>query len=273
MYAGVNHSAKDLEELWKNLKLTEEEEEVVEIEGCGNEDIRRKDELSLIGRVCSDRVIGKDLISNTMARIWRIGKKASFQEVGKNTYVITFGTHADLQRVLEGKPWFFDNAMFLLMLYDGKMKPGKIAFDSEVFWMQIHNLPLSCMSEEWGNRIGKTVGKVVDVDTQEDGTGWGRWLRVKVEIKLRKQIARGRFISVQNAKHWVLFRYESLPKICFQCSWLLHDDQGCQASKENQREEDPDGKPQFSPWLRAEMAPRRWSGQARYPSDMGAREK
>ncbi|XP_042972906.1 uncharacterized protein LOC122304702 [Carya illinoinensis] len=251
------HSTKGLEEQWKKFRLTEEEEEIVEVSWKGDEEIDRKGERSLIGKVCSDRSVSKTLISNTMAKIWRISKRATFLEVEKNTFIITFETHADMYRILDGKPWTFDSALFLLSRYEGKKRPGNFVFDKETFWMQIHNLPLGCMSLDWGTQIGKSVGKVIEVDVEEDGIGWGRSLRVKVELPLYKAIPRGRFINTDQSKQWVHFRYENLPKICFRCGWILHKEMGCQAQY-GEEEGDAGTEAQFGSWLRAENVYRRY---------------
>ncbi|XP_040987762.1 uncharacterized protein LOC121235477 [Juglans microcarpa x Juglans regia] len=183
-----------LEDQWRKFRLTEEEEVVLEINSSGGEEISRKGNRSLIGKVCTDRVVGKDLISNKMAKIWRIVKRATFQEVNKNIFTIMFETHVDMHIILEGKPWTFDNAL-----------------------LQIHDLPLGCMTMEWGTQIGGSMGRVLEVDVEEDGIGWRSCLRVRVEVSLYKAIARGRFISYQGSKLWVQFRYENLPKICLKC--------------------------------------------------------
>ncbi|XP_042944656.1 uncharacterized protein LOC122278541 [Carya illinoinensis] len=230
-----------LEDMWGHLSLTEEEEVIIEVENDSEIEIQWKGERSLIGKVCSERYVGKKVIGNTMARIWRISKRAVFQEVERNTFVVTFATHADKERVLEGKPWLFDNVLFILVPYDGVMQPGRIAFDYETFWIQIHNLPLGCMSMEWGKRIGDSVGRCMEVDVESDGVGWGKCLRVKVAMPLCKAIARGRFINVQGEKIWINFCYEKLPKICFTCGWITHGEDGCATKKDDNGSEGPKG--------------------------------
>ncbi|XP_042954597.1 uncharacterized protein LOC122291010 [Carya illinoinensis] len=241
---------------WRKLKLSEEEEEVVEIMQTGKKEIDRKGEKSLIGRVCSDRPVSKTLISNTMAKIWRISRRAVFQEVERNTFVISFETHADMYKVLEGKPWSFDSSLFVLIPYEGKLCLREMVFDKETFWLQIHNMPLGCMSMEWGNQIGSSVGRVLEVDVEEDGTGWGRYLRVKLQLALMKAIPRGRFINVEQTKHWVYFRYENLPRICLKCGWFVHGEMGCMATHADQAVEGG-SEPQFGSWLRAESFSKR----------------
>ncbi|KAF5458959.1 hypothetical protein F2P56_022951 [Juglans regia] len=165
-----------------------------------------------------------------MTKIWRISKRAVFQEVEKNVFVVTFETHADKNRILEGMPWLFDNVLFPLRPYDGRLQPTQIKFESEIFWLQMHDLPLGKMTKECGEQIGASVGKVLEVDAMDDGVGWGRFIRVKINMPLFKPIARGRFIHSTGGKLWVPFQYEKLPKICFRCGWLVHDVAGCSKS-------------------------------------------
>lgn len=42
----------------------------------------------------------------------------------------------------------------------------------------MYNLPLACMSRAMGIRIGASVGQVEEVEVDDDGVGWGEYLRV-----------------------------------------------------------------------------------------------
>lgn len=53
------------------------------------------------------------------------------------------------------------------------------------------NLPLVCMNQEVGQKIGSTIGQLIEVDTREDGIGWEKYLRVKIVIGLKQLVARG----------------------------------------------------------------------------------
>lgn len=52
-----------------NLRLTEEEEAVIELPQGNKDELQRKGGRSLIGKVCSDSVVGKEVIANTMEKI------------------------------------------------------------------------------------------------------------------------------------------------------------------------------------------------------------
>lgn len=92
-----------------------------------------------------------------------------------------------------------------------------MVFNKATFWIQMHDLPLSCINEDVGIQIGSTIGTVVECDVDEDGNGWGDVLRVFIEIDLLKAILRSRSINLKGKKLWVHFTYEKLSKLCFKC--------------------------------------------------------
>jgi hypothetical protein len=111
--------------------------------------------------------------------------------------------------------------------FDGLTPPRKMKFETASFWVQIHNLPLACMNREVGYKIGSSVGVVEEVDVSVDGVGWGKYLRVKIELNLSKPLARGRTLQIGGRSMWVAFQYEKLPKFCFNCGVIKHGEMGC----------------------------------------------
>lgn len=57
-----------------------------------------------------------------------------------------------------------------------------------------------CMNRQYGELIGKALGKVLDVEVEEDDMGWGVRLRLQVEIYLSKPLARARNIRVKGSE-------------------------------------------------------------------------
>lgn len=49
-------------------------------------------------------------------------------------------------------------------------------FNTEVFWVQMHNPSITCMEETMGGLNGNIIGKFQDCDVREDGTRWGKVL-------------------------------------------------------------------------------------------------
>lgn len=60
---------EELEEIWDRLKLTDNENKSVNISIGKFEEVRRKGEQNLVGKVCSKRMIGKEVVCTIMAKI------------------------------------------------------------------------------------------------------------------------------------------------------------------------------------------------------------
>lgn len=111
--------------------------------------------------------------------------------------------------------------MFVLKLFDSVTQPNYINFDSTSLWVHMNNLPLACMTYQMGVQIRNSMGKVEEVDAPKDDVGWGNHFKMKIEIDLRKAIARGRTIMLDEQKLWVPFTYEKLPKLFFKCGCII----------------------------------------------------
>ncbi|XP_041019827.1 uncharacterized protein LOC121261463 [Juglans microcarpa x Juglans regia] len=216
----------DLEEQWRKFCLIEEEGEAIAIDDVVDEVIGFKGDCSLVGKICLDRNIGRMVLEDTMKKVWRVSKPAKFGELGGNVFTITFANQADKQRIWNGRPWLFDSHLLALKLFDEYTPLQRMRFDKESFW------------------IGGTIGKVEEVDTKEDGVGWGKFLRVCINIELMKPLARGRTITMKGEKLWIPVKYEKLPRFCFECGCLIHGPQGCTGKLGE--------KLQYGVWLRAD---------------------
>jgi hypothetical protein len=94
----------------------------------------------------------------------------------------------------------FEGSLFSLEEFDGITPPPEIPFEKAAFWVQMFNLPLACMGQAVGFQIGSTMGMVEEVETDDEGIGWGKYLRVRVKIDLTKPISRGRHITLLGKK-------------------------------------------------------------------------
>ncbi|XP_040994343.1 uncharacterized protein LOC121240886 [Juglans microcarpa x Juglans regia] len=217
---------EDLEDMWAQMKLIEEEMGTIDLNEEESEVVLKKGEKCLIGKVCLERVISKSIISTTMAKIWRLSKPATFMEVGANLF-----THANKQKVEEVRPWLFDNRLFIIRKFDGVSQSGKMKFEHEALWVQLHNLPLAHMNCNTGEKVGNSIGRVMEIDVDEEGIEWGKCLQIKVEIDLKRSIVRGPMINASGSKVWIPFKYEKSPRLCFTCRQILHDTRLCNRQK------------------------------------------
>lgn len=119
------------------------------------------------------------------------------------------------------------------------------------------HLPLACMSAKIGNQIGSSVGHVVEVDTDDDGVGWGQFLRVKIRVDLTKPLLRGRQLKLQGVSMSVAFQYEWLPRFCFNYGVVKYGLLGCTKKSSSMVHR---YKLENGPWLRALLLGRKFGG-------------
>lgn len=67
------------------------------------------------------------------------------------------------------------------------------------------------MNRHYGELIGSTIGKVLDVEVDTDVTSWGPYLRVQVYINLSKPLTRGRSLKVGEDNIWISIKYKNYP--------------------------------------------------------------
>jgi hypothetical protein len=103
-------------------------------------------------------------------------------------------------------------SLLALTEFDGGIPSFLWNFTSSPFWIQIHDMPLICMTKSIGSKIGESLGILEAVDTEGEGVEWGSVLRIRVIIDIQKPLERGRSLTIAGKSHWVNFKYENLHK-------------------------------------------------------------
>lgn len=124
---------------------------------------------------------------------------------------------------MQGQPWLFDSFMFMLKQLDGCIPPSKMNFNIEVFWLHMHDLPITCMNEKLGLKIGKTIRQVKECVVRVNGIGWGKVFRILIKVDITQPITRGRTINVKGVSYWIPLTYENLPQLCFRYGKIMHE--------------------------------------------------
>ena len=149
-------------------------------------------------------------------------------KVGTNLFQLKFQTEFEMDRVLKGGPWSFDNQVLLLTRWKAGMTTDNVRFDSVALWVQIWGTPFDLVSPKIVETVGSRLGLVVEVEKKQNSERQSYFMRVKVAIPIAKPIRRGAFLASSDDKsHWVMFKYERLPLFCHFCGLLSHDLKHC----------------------------------------------
>jgi hypothetical protein len=240
---------EDMSRLWERFNLMEEEDEEVvapEIEVMPMVD---RGSACVVGKLLADRLVGKEVIKTPLIRAWQPTKSVTFKTLGTNLFLIDFEDECDKIRVMEGRPWTFDGNLVSLADFDGIKPVAELEFEKVAFWVRMYNLPLACMSKAMGLRIGASMGEVLEVDVDDEGVGWGEYLRVRIVLDLTKPLSRGRRLKLCDRSIWITFKYEKIPHFCFNFGVIQHGSHGY-VSPGGVRRLGEGRESQFRRWLR-----------------------
>jgi hypothetical protein len=124
--------------------------------------------LCLISRLLSEQRVQKEAFQIMMSRLWQTPASETFKEIHDNLWLLEFANESDKRRNKEGRPWLFDRSVLVLKEVDDSTSPFQMDFTKALFWVQVHDMPLTYMNKGVGIRIGESLGKVEEVDVTSD---------------------------------------------------------------------------------------------------------
>jgi hypothetical protein len=80
----MGNTTEELTTLWGKLSLSEEEGTGMLIQENAMDPMVQRGSSCLVGKLLSDRIIGKDVIKTPLIRIWKTNGRVMFKEVGDN---------------------------------------------------------------------------------------------------------------------------------------------------------------------------------------------
>ncbi|GAB2217376.1 hypothetical protein Droror1_Dr00000556 [Drosera rotundifolia] len=109
----------------------------------------------------------------------------SIQQLGKNLRL----TGTERESIDLGSVTVADNATKRIVDYE---------FNHLWIWMQCDLLPLGYRSQGVVTMVGKKVGRVLEVDVDENGATRANCSRANVEIDISRPLVRGFYVTLKN---------------------------------------------------------------------------
>ncbi|XP_017628694.1 uncharacterized protein At4g02000-like [Gossypium arboreum] len=211
-----------------NLNIMDDEEEPLVVVGA-NIATGQLYDLCLVGRVLKDSVVNFPSVKNTPTDLWHPLRGVAISELEGKRILFKFYSEVDLNRVMDGMPWFFNRHLIIFhRLIEGE-DPITVSLWETVFWVQIHNLPVGVVTEGMTRQFGDFIGKFLEYDTSMVLRGVSRFMRIKVLLDTRSPLKRKKLIDIgQSKSSYVSFQYERLSLFCFLCGRLGHGKSFCQ---------------------------------------------
>ena len=150
----------------ENMKLTTDEEEVISILDEGRKAEIESCSQSLIGKFLTCRSFNKRAAQGILKCAWGLENQVQVVEVGANLFQFKFNSEFEMNRVLKGGPWTFDNQVLLHIRWKSGMTTGNVRFDLASFWVQIWGALFDMVSPSVADAVGGRLGVVEEVEKQ-----------------------------------------------------------------------------------------------------------
>ncbi|MBA0769187.1 hypothetical protein Gotri_017948, partial [Gossypium trilobum] len=123
------------------LSINEDEEEILQIQDDlhPNTDVG---DYQLVGCFLTASIIKFSAMKSTLANLWHPICGVQIRDLGEKRYLFKFFHSMDMERVLKGLPWTFNNHLLILSNLNRGEDPLKIPLIFVPFWVQIHDVPM-----------------------------------------------------------------------------------------------------------------------------------
>jgi hypothetical protein len=92
--------------------------------------------------------------------------------------------------ILEG-PWEFGGDLLVVADFDSNKRLKDLEFTHIPVWVKLFDRPLGMMDSTNGMMFGNQIRRALAVETEDDETVVGGFLRIKVKIDTRKPLRSG----------------------------------------------------------------------------------
>ncbi|KAL5857037.1 hypothetical protein ACOSQ3_004495 [Xanthoceras sorbifolium] len=149
--------------------------------------------MCLFGKLIANKEINREAFWSAIPKICRTTKEFEIETIGTSAF-----------RILDEGLWCFDKYLIILYEPKGIDKIIESNFHFSPMWIQLHNLPLACMSREVSLFLGGMIGNVV--------------------VDVGKPLKRGPRVLMGNPEEVcvVVLKYERLPNFCYFCGRVGH---------------------------------------------------
>ena len=218
--------AEEISNFVSKLRIDDEEDKVLDLVSI-NPNPENKISLLLLGRLLTERSFNVEAFKKTITGVWAPSHGLVIRVLRPNLFAFQFFHWRDMLRVLEGRPWCFDNMLVLLKEADGDEPPDQVILNQSPFWIRLKNLPFNMRSDDVVKALIGNMGPIIEIE--EDVLGFGRYRRVKVLLDITKPLRRYRKLRDKKGHEiQVDFAYERLPFFCLACGVMGHSEKDCQ---------------------------------------------
>uniref|UniRef100_A0A2C9VA48 CCHC-type domain-containing protein n=1 Tax=Manihot esculenta TaxID=3983 RepID=A0A2C9VA48_MANES len=248
----------------QQLSLSDEEDEGLAVVPVADAPSFRY-ENCLVGMFLTFNRINFKSMREVFADIWHPLRGVEITELEAKRYLFHFFAVVDLERVLQGTPWLYNNHLLILhALMEGE-DPLQVPLIFVDEWVQVHDLKIGFYMATIAINLGNFVGSFLDYDTTYYSSNEkDSYMRIRVRVDVRNPLKRRKkLVTPTGEAFYARFAYERFMVFCFFCGRLGHTDSFCGLLLHKKKELQPLWGPELravcrrnlrstSSWLRVE---------------------
>ncbi|KAL9667618.1 hypothetical protein QQ045_001981 [Rhodiola kirilowii] len=158
--------------------------------------------------------VHKDVVAPLLKRAWFLQGKVKFMDLSFDMILAIFETKQDKLKVIEGGPWTGDGWAIAVGEWDVNRYANNVIPTMVPMWVQVHNLPLVLIQDQYEDRFGWLIGDPVDVSKTSlvvhESVVQKNFLRVRVLVDSTQPLVDGYYVFEEDEDEplWVEFKYE-----------------------------------------------------------------
>ncbi|GLJ32128.1 hypothetical protein SUGI_0646940 [Cryptomeria japonica] len=152
------------------------------------------------------------------------GKRTVTKFIAKGFFLVLFEEKEERIRALTNRNWFIKSHAVYIQPWMPHFDPALLAIYSEPVWIRLSNLPIEYWSEELWEKIGKTLGTLLETDyDDEKDICKCAWLRIATVKRIPERIT---LISVHGEWSQKVEIDKEISR-CPRCGSKFHGEQDC----------------------------------------------
>nr|POF05181.1 hypothetical protein CFP56_05781 [Quercus suber] len=125
-------------------------------------------------------------LKDKLFSLWKPFGKLDIIDLGKDFFLVKFGTRSDYVVVLENGPWFIGEHFLSIRPWELNFKPSTVNVASIAVWVRLAELPIEYYEMEVLKHIGRSISNVLRIDTHTATESRGCFARLCVQVDIEK---------------------------------------------------------------------------------------
>ncbi|XP_019266876.1 PREDICTED: uncharacterized protein LOC109244270 [Nicotiana attenuata] len=144
-------------------------------------------------------------------------------DLGWDFYIVKFSLEESMVKALHIGSWFISGNFLFVRKWEPKFVPQEATLTSTAIWIRLPQLPTEFYDKDILEKVGRKVGKLLNIDQFTSSTLRGRYARICIQVPLKTPVE----TSVIIGDHKQAVIYEGEGTLCTICGRIGHTALNC----------------------------------------------